>query len=208
MKTQRLKERFESIADGEKLAGVVQNPQPVIFSTTMDVDSTTTSRLTELVSEMGAPESMKLYTIRAVILPAGTAFIVNNTINDGGLIVPPNPCWASGYVDMDLSIFVGNNRVPHRPIDLATINASAMNEIVLTTPIFVEWSQRIYIQVQNNDPQAPGTTGNVGPPAVPGSVSRVKVTLVGEVVDEVELRRRLERQANAQQKAQQQAQGQ
>jgi hypothetical protein len=78
-----------------------------------------------------------------------------------------------------------------------------MNEIVLTTPIFVEWSQRIYIQIQNNDPQAVGNAG-AAPPAAAGSVSRVKVTLVGEIVDEVELRRRLERQA----KAQQQAQGQ
>jgi len=189
---------LESIQSG-KIAGINQNPQPTIFSQTMDVDSTTTSRLTELVHEMGASEHMKLYSIMAIVIPQSQTFILTDTINDGGLIPVGTQCWASGYTDMNLSIYVGNNMIPHRAVDLAVIDATNSHEIVLPTPIFVEWSQRLYIKVQNNDAQAAGTAGAVGPPIVPGSVSRVKITLVGEIVDEEEIRRRLTRQMQAKQ---------
>ena len=183
------------LEDIEKVAGVVQNPQPAIMTATLDVDAATTTRMTELVTEMGAPEYMKLYTIMAYILPVGTPITVNDSINDNGAIPQGTAAWTSGFTDMDLSIFVGNNRVPHRPIDLAVIDANDRHEIVLPTPIFIEWSNRLYVQVQNNDPTAPPSAGAVGPPIVPGTISRVKLSLVGEIVDENELRRRLERQA-------------
>lgn len=199
---------FERVEPDEVLAGVIQNPQPVCFSRTIDIDAGTSNLIGagEVVHEMGAPEHMKLYTIMAYVLPLGTPIRANDTINDNGAIAPNDPCWVSGYVDMDLSIFVGNNRVPHRPIDIAVINANDQHAIVLSTPIFCEWSQRMYLQVQNNDPTANGDHGTA--PGDPGTVSRVKITLVGEIVDEVELRRRLERQAQAQAQAQARAQQQ
>ena len=171
----------------------------------MDVDAGTSSQLIEQVSEMGAPESMKLYAVMLNVLASGTPITINDTINSDPTVVSGTAAWVSGFTDMDLSIFVGNNRVPSKPIDISTINANNSKELVLSTPVYVEWSQRIYIQVQNNDPTTPNGDPGTGT-GDPGTVSRVKVLLIGEVVDEVELRRRLERQKAQQAAAQQQKQ--
>jgi len=171
----------------------------------MDVDAGTSTELIEQVSEMGAPESMKLYAVMLNVLPQGTTIATNDTINSGAATASGKQVWVSGYPFMDLNIFVGNNRIPHRPFDISTIDATTSKELVLPTPIYVEWSQKLYIKVQNNDP----TTPNDDPGTAPGdwgTVSSVEVLLIGEVVDEVEMRRRLERQKQAAQAAQAAAQ--
>jgi len=164
------------------------------------VDAGTSSELIEQVSEMGAPESMKLYAVMLNVLPQGTTIKTNDTINSGSFTASGKQVWLSGYEFMDLNIFVGNNRIPSKPFGVSTINDTTSKELVLSTPIYVEWSQKLYIKVQNNDPTTPND--DPGTSAVDyGTVSSVEVLLIGEVVDEVEMRRRLERQKQAAQQA-------
>jgi len=135
--------------------GLVQNPQPAVFSEIVNVEGGTSSPLIEVVHVMGAPENLKIYEVRAFIVPEGISII------GGGI---------------ELSIVVGSNMVPSRPINLSSLENGT---IVFPTPIFVEWSQRLYIHILNRE----------------ATNRRVFVTLIGEITGENELRRRMERQS-------------
>jgi len=80
---------------------------------------------------------------------------------------------------LELTVFVENNKIPTKPIDISFINAKDDKSLILTTPVFVLWSSRVYIRLQNNNSAT----------AAFDTFSKVKVTLVGDVVNEQELER-------------------
>ena len=187
---------------------VNQNPQPVVFSTSFELNAGDTSDMTELVHEMGAPEQMKLMALYVQVYPGYLDIGSSDTYPNGRktwtdidpLYIPvknnlvrirdetdTNPiyttlpvcCNPRPWDDIDLTIFVENNKIPNRAIDLSFINAKDDKELYFTTPIFVLWSSRMYIRAQNNNPAT----------AAYDTFSKFKVTLVGEVINEKELAR-------------------
>ena len=185
---------------------VNQNPQPVVFSTDFELNAQETSAMIELQPEMGAPEQMKIYGLYVQVFPGYLDIgpsddyptrrrtwtdidplyipVLNNPVRlrdetDTNPIYTTLPicCNPRPWDDLDLSIFVENNRIPNRAIDVSFINAKDDKYLLFTTPIHVLWSSRIYIRLQNNNTATPAYD----------TFSKVKITLVGEVLNEQEL---------------------
>jgi hypothetical protein len=115
------------------------------------------------------------------------------TINSGAATITGTQVWVSGYDDLTLTIRIASNMVPNMPFDLSGINNSATKSMTFPCPIIVLWSQDMTLSVSNTDPTAPNDVPGTAPNA-PGTVSRVKIWLIGEALNEAELRRRLTRQ--------------
>ena len=103
--------------------------------------------------------------------------------NDSGepdplYVTLPLCCDPRPWTDVDLQIMVGSNSIPTQPIDLSIIHAKHDKTLILTSPIFVLWSQRLYVKLKNNNPVSPDWD----------TFTKVKVMLNGEVVNEEDLR--------------------
>jgi len=69
--------------------------------------------------------------------------------------------------DMDISIFVGNNRIPSNPFDIVVISERDDRMLKFPSPILVLYSQELSIQIVDN--------------RAAGNNNTVKVTLVAEL---------------------------
>jgi len=67
----------------------------------------------------------------------------------------PLCCNPRTWTDLSLEIIVGNNPVPSKVINMGVVHSKLDKTLPFSTPVKVNWSQRLYIRLQNNNPAEP-----------------------------------------------------
>jgi len=144
---------------------VIQPIQPEIYTVTFGAPSTSTDADPEFTD--GVPTNTKTND-RQINHRMGAGYhlrIYDISVHNFGTTTGTDVS-----TDYDVTIRVDSDPIPSNPFDGVFIDQKSNKTVTLTSPILVDYSQNLFIQLTNNDSV---------------NKARVKVTLTGEVVSGV-----------------------
>ena len=122
---------------------VNQDPQPELYTQEFTYAAAATTALTIIRTRAAANEEVRIYAIMVEYIDTEVDH------------------------DADISIFVGNNRIPTNPFDIVVISERDDRMLKFPSPILILYSQELAIQITDN--------------RVAGNDHTVKITLVAEM---------------------------